>query len=922
MSFLRTILITLAVALPLHAQVTSYWTFEEHQLDIKEGGRMNSIAVHPVNSNEMLVASETGGLFESTHGAAQWTHVDELPVIFTQSVAYLPSGAVLVSAKADFRRINGGGVWRREQGQDKWTQTLVEPGAGHRLSAYEISVQPESGAVFVGTSQGLYRSNDGGLTWSRQFLPAGDPSLFSVLATSDRIYVAGPSGVWLLHGATIIHYDTIGIARDMHALAWWRGTNKVFFVNSEGRLAWHPTLGLGWEWFLTTPPPGSCDGVPFIKAAQRPFEGRDVLFLYLSDRCGLYTLTNVVTEPMPVSGTWRLVDVDEDEPRDLAFAGEEPVLLGTTAGLHHPAVGGTAWRLVGGGREGGYNALQINEVKGQLLEGNLRADLYIGTQDNRLWAWRLQDDTLHSYGAEGHFIELPRRAAPLSDCKMTFVAGEQRKKSEELFTHVDDWPDAPGEDGAPAMIRQREYIQQVRRTLTFGDGLALTTECGKAWEQFAFFREEPRDLPKLARAGDPNDKASTDVVYQAYRGRGGRNLLMRIERPVSATSGVTPVYPLMINFGSLGINPTMYAWYQVYAVDPAEPLHLIAADVADGVMKESTDGGREWTEMPDLTAKVLGTDFVFRAALNGPAVGEIFPLVTSVSFSPHDPRLVLAGTSQAGIFASNDRGQTWSKIPDSERVTYVTSFYWETANTVFVSTYGRGLWKLRNRRIAAPFEDFCESCEIVSDDSFDGSVLVFDGRILGVRTNDGQLVEVLVPPGSSVVFTGDVEDPQEDITITVSDGRDTTDVEPLPEGPDGWVATGVLFTSDDVVVGAAYAKTEMTLLPPPSGKQVEDSTESPTKGEPYIRLTASASRGVATAAPQETIELSATDFIAGASYEVLVDGAPVKGTVTADGKGSFSTRITAPSQTGYHRVEVRMVGDETVIDSSMFLVRY
>jgi hypothetical protein len=331
--------------------------------------------------------------------------------------------------------------------------------------------------------------------------------------------------------------------------------------------------------------------------------------------------------------------------------------------------------------------------------------------------------------------------------------------------------------------------------------------------------------------------------------------------------------------------------------------------------------------MTDLTSKVMGARFIFRAALNGPAVGEIFPLVTAVSFSPHDPRLVLAGTSEAGIFASKDNGVTWEKVAGSERVTYVTSFYWETANTVFVSTYGRGLWKLRNRRIAVPFDDFCGSCDVVSNDSssgrppFDGSVLAFEGRILGVRTRDSQLREVFVTPGSSIVFTGDLNDPQDDIAIIESDGRDTTQFEPLPKGPDGWVATGVVFTSDDKPVGAAFAKTEMTLLPPPSGTRFKGPTESPTEGKPYIRLTAAASRGIATVVPEEVFALSATGFPAGASYEVLIDGEPVKGSYAADASGAFDAKITAPPTHGYHTVGVRREGEETVLDVSMFLVR-
>lgn len=242
-------------------------------------------------------------------------------------------------------------------------------------------------------------------------------------------------------------------------------------------------------------------------------------------------------------------------------------------------------------------------------------------------------------------------------------------------------------------------------------------------------------------------------------------------------------------------------------------------------MMETWDGGESWTEIPGLTSLVTdnGT-LLFHTELNG-FVGA--PLVTAVSFSPQDSSLVLIGTNEGGIFFSADRGATWRQFSGSEQATYVTSFFWETANTIFVSTYGRGLWKLANRRIVAAdaFDVFCGTCDVVSNDGapgrppFDGSVLVFEGRILGVRTDNRQLREVFVTPGSSVLFTGDQKDPQEDIAIIESDGKNP--FEPLPKPPDGWIATGVVFTSDDQVTGTVFADSEMSLLPPESEKELK-----------------------------------------------------------------------------------------------------
>lgn len=340
----------------------------------------------------------------------------------------------------------------------------------------------------------------------------------------------------------------------------------------------------------------------------------------------------------------------------------------------------------------------------------------------------------------------------------------------------------------------------------------------------------------------------------------------------------------------------------------------------------TADGGGNWLDLLDLTTLVKGgtpAKRLFRSDLNEPEAGNEFPLVTAVSFSPRDPNLVLVGTSEGGIYASygNGAADTWLPVSNSGGATYVTSFFWASANTVYVSTFGRGLWKLTNRRISADGPGLCPGCDVVSADGgpnrppFDHGALIFGGHILGVRTENRKLREVLVTPGSSVVFIGSAKDLQEDIAITESDGRTSSELEPLPKGPDGWIAAGVVFSSEDELTGAAFAKSELSLFQPQRVEMPRDSTDSPTKGTPYLYLNAS-SYG-----PKEAVELSATDLAAGASYEVLVDGTPIKGTVTTDGEGSFTVTIAAPSELGYHRVAVRMAGDETVIDAAMFVVR-
>src|SRR5262249_1662996 len=211
------------------------------------------------------------------------------------------------------------------------------------------------------------------------------------------------------------------------------------------------------------------------------------------------------------------------------------------------------------------------------------------------------------------------------------------------LTGVAGWPDATSPPtGNPKIVRRSYHVQGVNATPgTFTKGLAVTSNLGASWSQYATFPEDRRDLPKLSYPG------LVPVLYQAIRtgwyapGSFEINTLVRITKRFFGP-GVFITYPSMNNFGGLGINPTMFAWYQVYGVDPGNTLHVIAPDVVNEKMMETWDGGDNWTEIPNLTSQVTNAgQFLFRR--------WIFPNASAVSFSPDDPNLVAVGTWQNGL---------------------------------------------------------------------------------------------------------------------------------------------------------------------------------------------------------------------------------------------------------------------------------
>jgi hypothetical protein len=205
------------------------WKIEELKPNIKQGGRGNSIAVHP-NDSTLLVASESGGLFRSDDGGNKWQHVDSLPVFYTNVVAFVSGEPkiVIVTAMEDFSVSNRGGIWRSEDGGASWKQVLWKDttsgqiddgtlppnpswpcGPGQRFSAYEISVASDSGKIYVADSCGVSISSDQGKAWIHvNVFGGGDRRIMSVLALpitaqgcdghqggKNLVLAGGPAGV-------------------------------------------------------------------------------------------------------------------------------------------------------------------------------------------------------------------------------------------------------------------------------------------------------------------------------------------------------------------------------------------------------------------------------------------------------------------------------------------------------------------------------------------------------------------------------------------------------------------------------------------------------------------------------------------------------------------------------------------------------
>jgi BNR/Asp-box repeat len=174
--------------------------------------------------------------------------------------------------------------------------------------------------------------------------------------------------------------------------------------------------------------------------------------------------------------------------------------------------------------------------------------------------------------------------------------------------------------------------------------------------------------------------------------------------------------------GSLGSRRTEWESQAVYGVDPNDPNYIIAPDIYNGRVMVSRDGGLHWNIDNNLTREVTKSKTVLLYD------GHVKRMqVTRISFDPYNRNRIYVGTRDLGVILSTDGGKTWSTIPYTNTILYITNFFFKPrGDTVIVSSYGRGLWQIHTRVSLIPFaaERFCRGsrCIFRKIPGYDGNV--------------------------------------------------------------------------------------------------------------------------------------------------------------------------------------------------------
>jgi hypothetical protein len=147
------------------------------------GGRTRTIAVHPTTTSTLFAGGVGGGIWKSTNSGAAWNPVDDFmanlavsAILFdptNSSVMYAGTGEGFFNADS----IRGAGSFKSTNGGTTWTQLAFTAPARLPISVREWLAICARWSVLAATSTGIWRSIDGGASWSR---PLNQSSMMDV----------------------------------------------------------------------------------------------------------------------------------------------------------------------------------------------------------------------------------------------------------------------------------------------------------------------------------------------------------------------------------------------------------------------------------------------------------------------------------------------------------------------------------------------------------------------------------------------------------------------------------------------------------------------------------------------------------------------------------------------------------------------
>ncbi|MGH7507041.1 MAG: WD40/YVTN/BNR-like repeat-containing protein [Longimicrobiales bacterium] len=717
-------------------------------------------------------------------------------------------GRVMYAASA------GGGVWKTTNGGKTWAPVFEDEGAS---SIGDVAVAPsDPDVVWVGTGEsnnlrssswgdGIYRSTDGGETWTHMGLRETQHIARIVIhpTNPDIVYVASPGPLWADGGERGVFKTTDGgrtwsnvksisantgftdLVMDptnpevLYAAAYQRERRSYSFLAGGPESGIWKTTDGGATWTELTAglPTGDMGRIGLDVARSQP---RTVYAVVHADSGGVFRTDDggsTWTRQSSISSIpWFFgqIRVDPLDVERVYFLGQQ---------LQVSDDGGNDWRRIAGNTHADQHAMWIDPKDSHHLVIGNDGGLFVSYDRGESWdfavnlpvstfyaiAYDLREPFYYVYGG-------------LQD-NGTWAGPVATRNSNGI--NNDEWFRAGGGDGFYAAIDPTDpytaYVESQNGNLRRVDVLTGETKSIRPDQE-----EGEPDLrwnwsaPLLISPHDHNTLyfAANHLFRSRDRGdtweRLGADLTRALDRdtlPIMGRKGP----------GGLGRHDGTAPFGNIATIDES-PIRagLLVVGTDDGVIQTSRDGGANWTRIdrfpgvPDLTyvSRVVASvhdENTLYATFDGHRDNDFAPYVlksidfgrtwTSISSNlpafgsvqvilehPRNPNLLFAGT-EFGAFVSVDGGSAWAELALPTVAVHDLLIH-PRENDLIIGTHGRGIWVLDD---VTPLERLAETRQTRMAHLFaPRPVMIFNRRNGGGNPGD-RVFEANNPPAGAIL---------------------------------------------------------------------------------------------------------------------------------------------------------------------------